>query len=79
MENAQPVFDKRFFTPEVATHNGRNIIWILFPKDYNLIEMLQNSAKARWSNTQKSWYVTDNSANRERFGLDKKIVGKENC
>ncbi len=77
MENAQPVFDNKFFTPEEAIHNGKNIIWIRFPKDYTLIKMLKSAAKARWSNTQKSWYVTDNSANRERFGLDKKIVGKE--
>ncbi len=77
MENAQPIFDNKFFTPEEAIHNGKNIIWIRFPKDYTLIKMLKSAAKARWSNTQKSWYVTDNSANRERFGLDKKIVGKE--
>ena len=49
----------------------------IFPKDYNLLKMLHSAAKARWSNTQKSWYVSDNSANRERFVLDKKIVGKE--
>ena len=77
MENAQPVFDQKFFVPEEAKHHGKNIIWVKFAKDFSLIKMLKNATKAQWSNTQKSWYVTDNSANRERFGLDKKIVGKD--
>ncbi|WHF52386.1 tyrosine-type recombinase/integrase [Chryseobacterium gotjawalense] len=77
MENTKPVFDKKFFAPEVAQHKDKNIIWIRFPKDALLIAMLKSVTKPRWSQTQKSWYVTDNSFNRELFGLDQKIVGKE--
>lgn len=77
MENTQPDFDKKYFNPEAGIHQNKNIIWIKFPKDFNLIKMLKSVTKANWENTQKAWYVTDNSFNRELFGLDKKIVGKE--
>ena len=77
MENTQIVFDKKFFAAEEATHQEKKIIWIKFPKDFTLIKMLKSVAKCKWSQSQKSWYVTDNNFNRELFGLDKKIVGKE--
>ena len=77
MENTQPVFDKKYFAPAEATHRDKKIIWIKFPKDFTLVKMLKSVTKAHWSNTQKSWYVTDNSFNRDLFGLAKKIVGKE--
>ena len=77
MENIPSVFDKKFFTPEEAVHKNKNIIWLKFPKDDALVRMLKSVAKTNWSNTQKCWYVTDNSVHRERFGLAKKIAGKE--
>lgn len=77
MENRQPVFDKKHFAPEAATHHNKNIIWIKFPKDFTLVKMLKSVTKTHWSNTQKCWYVSDNNCNRELFGLDRKIVGKE--
>ena len=77
MENTQPVFEKKYFTPKEAIHQNKNIIWIKFPKDLNLVKILKSNTKAHWSNTQKSWYVTDNSFNRELFGLNKKMVGKD--
>lgn len=77
MENTQPVFDKKYFAPTEATHRNKNIIWIKFPNDFTLVKMLKSVTKAHWSNTQKSWYVADTPFNRDLFGLDRKMVGKE--
>ena len=77
MENTQSPFDRKFFTPEEATHRDKKIIWIKFPKDFTLLKMLKTVAKCKWSHSQKSWYVTDNNFNRDLFGLEKRIVGKD--
>ena len=77
MENTQSSFDRKFFTPEVAIHHDKKIIWIKFPKDFTLLKMLKTVAKCKWSHSQKSWYVTDNNFNRDLFGLEKRIVGKD--
>ena len=77
MQNTQPVFDKNLFQTKVDVYKEKKIIWITFTKDYYLINMLKSATKPTWSQSQKSWYVTDNNFNRELFGLDKKIVGKE--
>ena len=77
MQNTQLVFDKNLFHPEVALHRDKKIIWIKFTKDFKRINILKSVTKATWSQSQKCWYVTDNNFNRELFGLDQKIVGKD--
>lgn len=77
MENLKVLFDPTFYTAEEGVHHDKNIIWIRFPNNTSLIALLKSATKPRWSQTQKSWYVTDNSFNRDLFALDRKIVGKE--
>ena len=77
MQNTQSIFDKNLFQTKVDVYKEKKIIWITFTKDYALINMLKSATKPTWSQSQKSWYVTDNNFNRELFGLNKKIVGKE--
>lgn len=77
MKNETTLFDLRLFNFKEGIHRDKNVIWIGFPKDFTLVNMLKSVAKAKWSQSQKSWYVTDNNIYRELFGLDKKIVGKE--
>ncbi|SFH98050.1 tyrosine-type recombinase/integrase [Halpernia frigidisoli] len=76
MQNAQPVFDKSRFQTKVDIYKEKKIIWVIFPKDIALIQMLKSATKTRWSISQKFWYIADNNFNRELFGIDKKIVGK---
>ena len=77
MENIKPIFDQKLFVAKEGVHREKNIIWIQFPKDFKRVEMLKSATKPRWSQSQKSWYVTDNKFNRDLFSLDHKIVGKE--
>lgn len=77
MQNAQAVFDKNLFQLEAAHHKDKPIIWVKFQKDFKLIALLKTATKPRWSQSQKSWYVADNNFNRDLFGLDRKMVGKE--
>jgi len=77
MKNTQPTLDKNLFHAKEATHKGKNILCIQFQKDPHLINLLKNATKAFWSQTQKVWFVTDNNFNRDLFGLERKIVGKE--
>jgi len=76
MELPNSSFDKTCFTAEIASHRDQNILWIIFPKDHLLISALKAATKPRWSNTEKKWYVMDNSFNRELFGIEVKVMGK---
>lgn len=67
--------DKRFQFSS-GTHNGSNVIWVQFEKDRQLISFLREHTKARWSASQKKWYVTDSRHYRKLFGLPEKITGK---
>lgn len=73
MEN----FNKEHYQAELGTHNHKNVIWIKFPKNLELINHLKNFTKPKWSNSQKCWYVLDNQHYRLLFDLEEKIVGKQ--
>lgn len=42
-----------------------------------MITYLHSKTKARWSASQKVWYVTDNRHYRQLFGIEPVIVRKE--
>lgn len=68
--------DKRFkFSP--GTHNNKRVIWVKFEYCNEMKNFLRSKTKAWWSSSQKSWYVTDNHFNRNLFGIDPEIVGKQ--
>ena len=77
MEQQTLLFDKTLFVIEPDCHREQNILWVVFPKDFELIKMLKSVTKPRWSNTEKKWYIADNNFNRELFGLEMKIIGKD--
>ena len=60
---------------ELGNHHGKEIIWITFPYDNKLIANLRKHTKAKWSNSNKKWYVPDNSMYREMFRLEAKYIG----
>ncbi len=72
-----PAFDPGRFEISTGIHRGKNVIWLKFDYDSNLIKMLRSHTKARWSRTQKSWYVLDNTYNRNLCHLKQKVVGKQ--
>lgn len=68
--------DKRYNFEE-GEHQGKNVIFIRFEKNQELINYLRSQTKAWWSSSKRAWYVTDNRHYRELFGMEQKIVGKE--
>ncbi len=61
---------------ELGEHRGKSVIWIHFPYDVQLKEHLKKHLKAKWSQSRKSWYTTDNTQYRKLFGLPEKVKGK---
>ena len=60
-----------------GSHRAKEVIWIRFAKDRALINRLKATFPfARWSASQKCWYLPDRPAIRERLGLPEKIAGK---
>ncbi|MBW7848170.1 MAG: tyrosine-type recombinase/integrase [Bacteroidales bacterium] len=68
--------DKRY-SFEAGEHRGRKVIFIRFEKDNKLIAYLRSQVKARWSASQRAWYVTNNRHHRQLFCMEASIVGKD--
>ena len=69
--------DTQKYTFETGTHNDKNVIWILFPYNQNLISELKKQTSVRWSTTNKKWYVPDNPHYRNLFGMERNYYGKK--
>lgn len=69
-------FSDQRFQFSAGTHKGSNVIWIQFEKDKELIAFLRENTKARWSASQKKWYVKDGRHYRNLFGMPEVITGK---
>lgn len=73
-------FNLQFFSFEPSEHREKEVIWIRFPYTQETKNHLRNHIKsAKWSNSQKAWYVLDKPIFREKFGLEPKpsSVSKE--
>lgn len=64
------------YTFYLGIHKEKEVIWISFPKNNDLIASLKKQVKAKWSQSQKCWYVSDLAHYRELFGLEAKSIGK---
>jgi len=62
-------FNTQNYTFLPGTHRHKNVIWIVFPYDRNLIDALKKHAKAQWSSSNKKWYVPDNKHYRQLFNM----------
>src|SRR5690606_15176869 len=70
-------FSDKYFQFALGHHHGKEVIWIRFDKNNELIQFLRQNTRARWSASQRKWYVADNKHYRQLFGLEEKITGKE--
>ena len=77
MEKQEMQFNPNRFKITTGIHRNKNVIWLDFDYDPNLINMLKKHTKARWSQSKKKWYLIDNKFHRELCELQLKIVGKE--
>lgn len=63
---------------KIACHKEKNVIFIHFDYDAELIIRVKKLVGVQWSQSQKAWYVLDTVQNREKFGLEQKVsLGKE--
>ena len=71
--SSQTDFIAENYTAEPGFHDGKEVIWIDFAYNVKLIKHLKQKVNARWSATQKKWYVKDSAGHRELFGLEMKF------
>lgn len=60
-----------------AVHRERAVILVRFPYNAELIARVKQLPGARWSRSLKAWYVADNAAYRQQFGLHEKPISPE--
>jgi len=70
-------FNPSKFKITEGIHKGKEVIWLQFDYDKDLIKMIKQNTKGRWSQTKKCWYLLDNKYNRTLCGLQESVVGKE--
>lgn len=56
-------------------HRNQKVIFIRFERDLALTNWVKSLAGAKWSRTQKAWYVIDNEQYRAKFKLPSKPIG----
>jgi len=68
---------KQPITYELATHRGKDVIFIRFEYSRDLNERVRKLVGIQWSRTEKAWYVLNNPHYRKQFGLAPPLAGKD--
>lgn len=76
MEEYLKIFQVKNYHFEMGEHKSKSVIWISFPYRQELINHLKNHTKAKWSATNKKWYVADATFYRNLFGLEVNYYSK---
>lgn len=63
------------FEIKPGLHGKVSVIWISFPYNREKIDKVK-AFQAKWSRTNKCWYVPDNKHFRTLFGIEEQPVGK---
>lgn len=69
-------FNAQLFKISEGQHREKNVIWLAFDYDPDLVAMVKKHTKAKWSQSEKKWYLTDNPFNRRLCNLPVPIIGK---
>jgi len=71
--------DPEIFSISLGQHNNKNVIWIRFAYQKNYTDILRKALPdAKWSQSNKSWYVVDKAIFRDFLGLEKKQYEGQN-
>jgi integrase/recombinase XerD len=62
---------------EPSVHNGKDVIFIRFEKNDQLNTRVKKLVGVKWSQSNKAWYVPDNTAYRSKFGIKQKETTTE--
>ncbi len=66
------------YTFSVGTHEDKKVIWITFPSNEQLIkDLCKRFPSARWSTTNKAWYLPDFPSTRAIVGLATEEIGSK--
>jgi integrase/recombinase XerD len=68
------------FTFKLGTHKKQKVIFIIFKKDFKLIQQIKAIEGTRWSYQKTVWYIADTPQNRLLFNLESeqlKLPSKE--
>ncbi len=68
--------DSNLFKIEFGHHHNKEVIWLHFEYNTEVVNNLKKLAQAKWSVTHKLWYIADNTKNRALLNINPKIVGK---
>jgi site-specific recombinase XerD len=72
-------FELNKYKFELGQHRNKNVIWIRFPNNTTLRnELKQRFPSARFSWSNKCWYLNDVKAIREQLGMEEKTVFEKN-
>ena len=72
-------FELKKYKFELGQHRNKNVIWIRFPNDVTLRnELKQRFSSARFSWSNKCWYLNDVKAIREQLGMEEKTAFEKN-
>ncbi|MCU0392415.1 MAG: site-specific integrase [Thermoflexibacter sp.] len=62
---------------ELGKHKDKAVIFMRFDYDAALIKEVKKMVGAKWSQSEKAWYVPDTPTYRKQFGFEISLVGKE--
>lgn len=66
------------YNAKLITHKGENRIAVYFENKAELIARFKKLKGCKWSASLKVWHLPDNTENRIKFKLPKKIIGYKN-
>lgn len=65
------------YTFQIGTHTSKKVIWIVFPYNTTAIKQLRaRFPSARYSGSQKKWYLIDLPAVRKQLAIDQNPLGQ---
>ncbi len=63
---------------EIGSHKGKNVIFLRFAYQAELLDQVRQMPGATWSTSQNAWYVADTPQYRAKFGLPpRSLISKE--
>lgn len=72
-------FDKSVLNFEFSDHRNQKVIFCKFPYDPNyVLQFKKEFPQAKWSRTQRCWYVLNTTLYRNRLGIPNPEIGYQN-
>lgn len=63
-------------TPKLGTLKGKGVIWLPFPYDARLLQLIRSHYGTQWNQVKKCWYVIDNNQHRLELNIPLQSIGK---